>query len=440
MSRRKKLPVEPVTATIEGMTHEGRGITHVDGKKTFVDGALPGEIVSFRYKRQRSRFNEAGLLEIIKPSPERIKPQCIYFSVCGGCSFQHVDSDYQLQHKQKTLLEQLRHAGGVQPETVLPPLTGPQWGYRRRARLAVRYVDKKQKVLVGFREKGSSYVADIDHCEVLHPSIGNILQDLKLLVSGLSIFRQLPQIEIAVADKTTALVLRHLAALNDNDQALLKQFSADHNLDIYLQSGGIETITPLIPARVRPLTYNLADHAICIEFMPADFIQVNAYINTAMVDVVLGMFNPADQDVVLDLFCGLGNFTLPVARYCKLVIGVEVDKDLINRAGMNARKNNIDNIDFYTANLADNPLQAEFIHRDFNKILIDPPRTGAREIIKQLSFKNVEQIVYVSCNPATFARDAGILVKEKGFKLRKTGIMDMFPQTSHIESVALFTP
>lgn len=440
MSRRKKLPVVPVTATIEGLTHEGRGITHVDGKKTFVDGALPGEIVSFQYKRQRSRFNEAGLLEIIKPSTERIQPQCIYFGVCGGCSFQHVNSKYQLQHKQKTLLEQLRHAGGVLPEAVLPPLTGPQWGYRRRARLAVRYVDKKQKVLVGFREKGSSYVADIDHCEVLHPSIGNILQDLKLLVSGLSIFRQLPQIEIAVADNTTALVLRHLAALNDNDRALLEQFSADQNLDIYLQPGGIETITPLIPARVRPLTYNLEDHAISIEFMPADFIQVNADINNAMINIVLDLFNPCDMDVVLDLFCGLGNFTLPVARYCKLAIGVEGDKDLINRAGMNARKNNIDNIDFYTANLSDNPLQAEFMQRDFNKILIDPPRTGAREIIKQLSFKNVEQIVYVSCNPATFARDAGILVKEKGFKLRKTGIMDMFPQTSHIESVALFTP
>ena len=437
---RKKLPVEPVTATIESLTHEGRGITHVNGKKVFVEGVLPGEIISFQYIRQRSRFNEARLLEVIEPVPERIQPRCRYFGICGGCSFQHVESKFQLQHKQNTLLEQLLHAGGVQPETILAPLTGPEWGYRRRARLAVRYVDKKQKTLVGFREKKSSFVADIDHCEVLHPSVGKILEDLKSLVSGLTIFRQLPQIEIAVADKKTALVLRHLAMLDDNDQVLLRQFSADHDLDIYLQPGGVETITPLNPGKTGPLTYTLPDHSICVEFMPADFVQVNADINRAMINRALDMFDLCDQDVVLDLYCGLGNFTLPVARYCSLVIGVEGDKNLVKRADLNARKNNIENIDFYTANLADRNLQADFMHRDFNKVLIDPPRTGAMEIIRQLPFNNVDKIIYISCNPATFARDAGILVREKGFILRKTGIMDMFPHTSHIESIALFTP
>lgn len=436
---RKKLPVEPVTAVIESLTHEGRGLTHVNGKTVFVDGALPGETVSFQYQRQRSRFNEARLLEIIEPAPERITPKCCFYGVCGGCSFQHVDSHFQLQHKQNTLLEQLRHAGGVQPEIILPPLIGPEWEYRRRARLAVRYVDKKQKVLVGFREKQSSFVADIDHCEVLHPAVGRLLEKLQELISRLTVFRQLPQIEVAVADNKTALVLRHLAELCDNDLELLRQFSAVHELEFYLQAGGLETITPLIPECAGPLTYALPEHEISIEFLPTDFVQVNAEINRAMINLALDLLGPDNQDEVLELFCGLGNFTLPVARYCRRVIGVEGDNALIQRANRNAVNNNIRNVDFYTANLVDNPLQAEFMHKDFNKILIDPPRTGAVEIIRQLAFNNVDRIVYVSCNPATFARDAGILVREKGFRLLKAGVMNMFPHTSHIESIALFT-
>lgn len=438
MSRRKKLSVEPVTATIESLTHEGRGITHVNGKTVFVDGALPGETVSFQYIRQRSRYNEAGLLEILEPAMERIQPQCSFYGICGGCSFQHVDSQFQIRHKQNSLLEQLQYSGGIQPEIILPPLGGPEWGYRRRARLAVRYVDKKQKVLVGFREKNSSFVADIDHCEVLHPAVGSILQDLQALISRLTVFRQLPQIEIAVADNTTALVLRHLAELCDNDRVLLRQFSADHELEIYLQAGGLETITPLLPEHAGPLTYALPEHDISIEFMPTDFVQVNADINRAMINLALDLLGLDDHDEVLELFCGLGNFTLPVARHCRQVIGVEGDDGLIQRAEHNAVKNNIRNVDFYVANLADNPLQTEFVHRNFNKVLIDPPRTGAMEIIRQLPFNNVDRIIYVSCNPATFARDASFLVREKGFKLQKIGIMNMFPHTSHIESIALF--
>lgn len=438
MSRRKKLSVEPVTATIESLTHEGRGITHVNGKTVFVDGALPGETVSFQYIRQRSRFNEARLLEILAPAPERIAPKCSFYGICGGCSFQHVDSHFQLKHKQNTLLEQLRHTGGVQPEIILPPMTGPGWGYRRRARLAVRYVDKKQKVLVGFREKKSSFVADIDQCEVLHPAVGSILQDLQALISRLTVFRQLPQVEIAVADNATALVLRHLSELCDNDCELLRQFSADHELDIYLQAGGLETITPLMPEHAKPLTYTLPEHDISIEFIPTDFVQVNAHINRAMINLALDLLDLDNQDEVLELFCGLGNFTLPVARYCRHVVGIEGDIGLIRRADQNAMKNNIGNVDFHAANLADNSLQAEFMHRDFNKVLIDPPRSGALEIIRQLAFNNVDRIIYISCNPATFARDAGMLVREKGFRLLKAGVMNMFPHTSHIESIALF--
>ena len=439
MSRRKKLSVEPVTATIESLTHEGRGLTHVNGKTVFVDAALPGETVSFQYIRQRSRFNEARLLEIIEPAPERIQPKCSFYGICGGCSFQHVDTDFQIRHKQNTLLQQLRHSGGIQPEIILPPLTGLEWGYRRRARLAVRYVEKKQKVLVGFREKNSSFVADIDYCEVLHPAVGSILQDLQKLISRLTVLRQLPQIEIAVADNATVLVLRHLVELCNNDRALLRQFSADHELLIYLQGGGLETITPLLPEHTGPLTYALPEHDISVEFMPTDFVQVNADINRAMINQALDLLDLDDQDYVLELFCGLGNFTLPVARHCRRVIGVEGDSSLVQRADHNAVNNNIRNIDFYVENLAESPLQAEFMHREFNKVLIDPPRTGAMEIIRQLEFNSVDRIIYVSCNPATFARDAGILVREKGFRLLKTGVMNMFPHTSHIESIALFT-
>ena len=436
--RRRKLPSEPTAATIKSLSHEGRGVALVDEKTTFIDGALPGEEVMFRYHRRRSRYDEGNVVEITKPSPERIKARCEYFGYCGGCSLQHIDPQTQIQHKQDVLLEQLQHIGGVTPEQVLPPLTGPVWAYRRKARLGVKYVEKKQKVLVGFREKFSPFIADIKHCEVLHPAVGRILEDLQLLIAKLSIFKQIPQIEVAVADNITALVFRHLAPLTELDQQLLKAFETEENIDIYLQPAGLGSVTPLSIGNTTPLSYALPDHNIEYIFWPTDFTQVNYDINMSMVKRAIELLGLEPQDQVLDLFCGIGNFSLPIARQSARVIGVEGDPGLIERAKFNAEHNGIKNTEFHTVDLATDDLQASFLQQDVEKILLDPPRTGALEIINRMNFENVKRVVYVSCNPATLARDAGILVKEKGFKLQQAGVMDMFPHTTHVESMALF--
>ena len=439
MSRRKKLSTEPVSVTIESLSHEGRGVTHINGKTVFVDETLPGEQVVIQYTRQHSRFDEARIVEIIQSSPDRIPAKCEAYTICGGCSFQHASPEYQIQHKQRILLEQLKHNGGVVPEEVLPPLKGPVWGYRRRARLGVKYVEKKQRVLVGFREKRSPFIADIKRCEVLHPIVGVLIEKLQALISRLSIYRQLPQIEVAVADNTAVLVFRHLQALSDADINLLKEFEHENEIKIYLQPGGIETAKPLAGDKWEQLNYLLDGYGITFEFLPTDFIQVNAEINKSMVDQALELLHPTTNDNVLDLFCGLGNFSLPLAKCCHRVTGVEGDAGLIERARVNAGNNNIDNIDFYIANLAEQDIKADFINREYDRVLLDPPRAGAIEILECLSFKNTKRVVYVSCNPATLARDAGVLVKSKGFRLQKTGVMDMFPHTSHVESIALFT-
>ncbi|MEE9552458.1 MAG: 23S rRNA (uracil(1939)-C(5))-methyltransferase RlmD [Gammaproteobacteria bacterium] len=436
--RRKKLPVDPVAVQIESFSHEGRGIARIEGKTTFIDGALSGEEVLFRYQRRRARYDEGYVLEVTSPSPERVEPHCEYFAVCGGCSLQHLEPAVQIQHKQSVLLEQLQHIGGVTPQEILPALTGPVWGYRRKARLGVKYVEKKGKVLVGFREKYSPFIADIKCCEVLHPSIGLKLDVLQELVGKLSLFRQIPQIEVAVADKATALVFRHLAPFTAEDQSVLKQFEKDHVVDIYLQSAGLDSVVPLSPENTTPLSYSLPGHNVEIIFWPTDFIQVNYEINIAMVNNALELLEAGEQDQVLDLFCGLGNFSLPLARKTARVVGVEGDAVLIERAKFNALHNNINNAEFHVVDLAAEDLQASFLQYEFNKILFDPPRSGALDIIHNVDFEPVERIVYVSCNPATLARDAGVLVKEKRFQLQKTGVMDMFPHTSHVESIALF--
>ena len=438
MSRRKKLPSDPVTVTIESLSHEGRGIARIEGKTVFVDGALPGEEVSIRFTRGHRRYSEARVLEIIRPAPERIPARCPHFMVCGGCSFQHVDRHFQIAHKQKTMLEQLRHIGSVVPEEILPPLTGPLWGYRRRARLAARYVDKKQKVLVGFREKSSSFIADISRCETLHPAVGLLLEDLQALISRLTIQRQVPQIEVAVADNATALVFRVLAEPVDQDIALLKDFESRKNVLVFLQAGGAESIRPLTPGRTVDLVYRLSDYDIEYVFRPLDFIQINQEINDKMIALALQLLAPAPQDDVLELFCGLGNFSLPLAKQCRQVTAVEGDQGLIERARMNAGRNQITNVEYHASDLAREDLHADFIERTHAKILLDPPRTGAADIIQRLAFTGTERIVYVSCNPATLARDAGMLVRDKGFRLQQAGVMDMFPHTAHIESIALF--
>lgn len=438
MSRRKRLSAEPVIATIESLSHEGRGITHVNGKTIFVDEGLPGEQLKIQFTRQHSRFGEAKIIDVLQPSVDRIRPECEHYSICGGCSFQHVSPEYQINHKQRVMLEQLRHIGEVQPEKVMPALTGPVWGYRRRARLGVKYVEKKQKVLIGFREKNTPYLADIRRCEVLHPTVGLILEDLATVISRLTVFRQLPQIEVAVADNVTALVFRHLHEFTAADLELLRAFELEKDVTLYLQPGGYDSIQPLTPERARPLLYALPDHGVDFEFLPTDFIQINRDINHAMVNLAVELLAPEQHNNVLDLFCGLGNFSLPLAKQCGSVTGIEGDAGLIARAKLNARRNGITNAEFHTANLAAEELQAAFINREYQRVLLDPPRAGAVEIIKRMPFRDTQRMVYVSCNPATLARDAGILVRDKGFRLQQAGVMDMFPHTAHIESIALF--
>ncbi len=437
--RKRKLPQEPVTAKIESLSHEGRGIAHVEGKTVFVNGALPGEDALFQYKKQRPKYDEAHALEISNPAAERVEPKCEFFGLCGGCSLQHMQHDFQIEHKQSVLLEQLTHIGKVKPKVVIPPLTGPIWGYRRKARLGVKYVDKKERVLVGFREKYSPFVADMNSCQVLHPTVGTLIEPLQCLITELSLIRQIPQIEVAIGDQVTALIFRHLADFNDEDMSKLKAFAEQHNIDIYLQSGGLDSVLPLAGTAPKQLSYSLPEFDITMEFLPTDFTQVNLEINRAMVPRTLELLEVNSEDRVLDLFCGIGNFTLPLARKAANVLGIEGEKGLVERAKQNAALNNISNVEFRAIDIAKDDLNEDFLKSGFNKLLLDPARNGAQEVIEKMNLKSVDRIVYVSCNPSTLARDAGILVNDKGFKLEQAGVMDMFPHTTHVESIAVFS-
>lgn len=441
--RRKKLPQEPVSAKIEYLSHEGRGIAHINGKKIFVNGALPGEDALFQYKKQRPKYDEAHALEITNPASERVDAKCEFFGLCGGCSLQHMQHDFQIKHKQSVLVEQLTHIGKVKPKSVISPLTGPQWGYRRKARLGVKYIDKKERVLVGFREKYSPFVADISRCEVLHPLVGTLIEALQCLIAELSLIKQIPQIEVAVGDEVTALIFRHLADFNDDDISKFKVFSEQHDVDVYLQSGGPDSVVPLVGTSPRQLFYALPEFDVTLNFLPTDFTQVNFEINRAMISRALELLEVNSEDRVLDLFCGIGNFTLPLARRVSRVLGIEGEQDLVERAKQNAVFNNMSNVEFRAIDLAkdqmlNDMMNEEFIKGSFNKLLLDPARNGAQEVIEKMNLKSVERIVYVSCNPSTLARDAGILVNDKGFKLEQAGVMDMFPHTTHVESIAVF--
>ena len=413
-------------------------MAHVNGKTVFIDGALPGETVLFLYTRRRAKFAEGYTVAVLQPSPRRIQPRCSHYDICGGCSLQHMSSQDQLEHKQRVLLEQLQHIGNIVPEQILPPLAGSEWGYRRKARLGAKYVFKKQRLLLGFREKRSNYIADLQQCEVLHPSIGRHLTELRDVIGSLEAFDQIPQIEIAVGSNNPALILRHLIHLPETDRSRLNDIQGTMNISVFLQSGGPETVTPLNAQTRTDLYYQLDDFGLDIHFLPGDFTQVNFDINRAMIQLVLDMLALQSSDTVLDLFCGLGNFSLPMAGRCSFVSGVELSEQLVRRARENAGRNRIENIAFHSLDLMQQNLDSTVFQGAYNKILIDPPRNGAKEIISHLHYDNVEKLVYVSCNPATLARDAGVLVRDKGLLLKQAGILDMFPQTSHVESVALF--
>ena len=436
--RKKRLPPPVSDVTIESLGHDGRGVTHIDGKAVFIDGALPGEVVSFEYLTTRKKFDEGRVLEVQQASPDRVEPGCQHFGLCGGCTLQHMDATAQIQAKQQVLLDNLKHIGNVVPEAVLDPLTGPVWGYRTKARLGAKFVIKKDRLLVGFREKRNPYVADLSRCEVLHPSVGERFQELIEVIGALEAKARIPQVEVSVSEGTTALVFRHLDPLCESDLDTLKQFSIDQDIHVYLQPGGPDTIFPFWPEQ-SILSYHLPEQGIEIRFQPTDFTQVNTDINQQMVRRVLEMLELDQQDRVLDLFCGLGNFTLPMAQQARTVTGVEGDAGLVSRARENAVLNNIENVSFHAADLAVDAPDVAWAGGNYNKVLLDPPRCGAAEVMNTLGNIRPQLIVYVSCHPGSLARDAGTLVNEMGYKLRSAGVMDMFPHTSHVESIALFS-
>jgi len=448
MSKRNKPSPLPYQATITSLSHEGRGVATLDGKKKFLRGGLADEIVIARDIKKHRSFDEGEVMEVMNASPDRVTPKCIHTQICGGCSLQHFDSAKQIQFKQNMLLEQLKYIAGVQPDHILPPLLSPVYGYRNKARLGVKFVGNKEKVLVGFREPNGRYLADIQSCVVLHPSVGEKITALSEMIGKLKAYQTIPQIEVAVGEDATALVFRHLQPLCEEDLTALQQFGEKENFRIYLQSGGIESITPLSRNSFYEgrgvggegtdlLSYSLKKHNITLQFHPSNFTQINPFINTQMIDRAIELLALKPDDHVLDLFCGLGNFTLPLSRYCGEIIGVEGDDALVARATSNAQLNDIQNAKFYAADLSKDFSNAEFMKNKFNKILIDPPRTGALEAVKLLPALQPELILYVSCNPATLARDAKELI-ERGYTLTHAGVMDMFPHTSHVESIALF--
>jgi 23S rRNA (uracil1939-C5)-methyltransferase len=426
-------------AIIESLDHEGRGVAHVEGKAIFIEGALPGERVSYSSFRRKPTFENARADAILKASSQRVTPQCPHFGVCGGCSMQHLEPVAQAAAKQRVLEDAFWHISRLRPENIMPPIVGPSWGYRRRARLTVRKVEKKGGVLVGFHEKRSSYVAVMDSCAVLPPAISDLLPRLRELVGTLSIPDRLPQIEVAVGDTPPALVFRILEALTPDDEDKLRAFADRHSVHIYLQTGGPDTATIFHPAAAPQPAYRLPDFDVTLGFRPTDFTQVNHDVNRVLVRRALALLDVRPGENVADMFCGLGNFTLPLARQGGHVVGVEGSAPLIARARENAVLNGLaERIEYHVANLFEvTPEQLAGWGR-FDKMLIDPPREGAVELVKALGDDAPSRIVYVSCNPATLARDAGILVNEKGYRLVAAGIANMFPHTSHVESIALF--
>jgi 23S rRNA (uracil1939-C5)-methyltransferase len=464
-------------ATVTAFSHDGRGVARIDGKAVFIEGALPGETVRFRYRERRKRYDTGELAEILEPSPDRTAPPCLHYGTCGGCDLQHLRPEAQLQAKQQIVAAQLEHLGKVKPESWLTPITGPVLGYRRRARLGVRAVPSEGGVVIGFRQRNKSFLTNLETCLVLEPMVSTLLPALRSLIGELSCPNRIPQIEVAVgsnnfagseerhrdvphaeprmpierasarpegerakdgAPKAAALVFRHLVPLTEEDRERLAAFGEHNDIRIYLQPSRPDSIAPLWPAAPEPLSYRIPASDVEIRFEPADFIQINDAVNAATVAQALRLLEPGPQDAVLDLFCGLGNFTLPLARQAGRVLGVESEAGLIRRARANAQLNRITNVEFINADLYRESFGAPWGDFRADKLLLDPPRGGAIEAIRQLVEPLPSRIVYVSCYPATLARDSEHLVHAFGYRFAAAGVMDMFPQTSHVETMALF--
>jgi len=420
------------------MSHDGRGVVHVDGKAVFVDGALPGEKVELQYTLVKRKFDEAKVVEVISAAADRVEPRCSHFELCGGCSLQHLSPDAQVDYKQTSLLDALKHVGNTTPVEVIPALKAESWGYRRKARLGVKYVHKKEKVLVGFREKRNSFLADIEKCHVLHPEVGEHLLDLAELVGSLTVFDAIAQIEVAIMQDVTALVFRNLRELTAEDLEKLIAFAAEFNFQIYLQSGGPETVTA-ISDDTRGLSYEHTEFDVNVSIEPLDFFQINFPINELMVKQAVSALELEADHAVLELFCGLGNFTLPIASKSEKVTGVEVSERMVERARHSSKRNAVENTEYFVDDLFKPNQKAAWFTQDYDRLLLDPPRSGAREILELLGPRKIPRIVYISCNPGTLARDTDLLVNQFGYQLDKAGVMDMFPHTTHVESMAVFT-
>ena len=431
---------KPMSVFVESLDHEGRGVAHHDGKAIFIDGALPGEMVTYSPYRKKPTFEFAQIVAIEKPSAVRTTPRCQYYGVCGGCNMQHAEFAAQVASKQRILEDNLTRIGRVNPELLLPPIYGPAWGYRQRARLSVRYVEKKGRVLVGFHEKKSSFVAAMDTCEVLPATIAALIPKLSDLVMSMDLREHLPQIELACGAEVTVLVVRNLAPVLAQDALRLKQFAELHGIQFWLQPKGPETAQPFWPLDSAPLYYAIPEFALELHFSPTDFTQVNHAVNRALVKRAVTLLAPQPGERIADLFCGLGNFSLAIARSGASVVGLEGAPQLVLRATDNARRNGLaENAKFHAANLfAADTAQTLRALGQFDKILIDPPRDGAVEVVKAIEAPFPPSIVYVSCSPATLARDAGVLVHTKGYTLKAAGVINMFPHTGHVESIALF--
>lgn len=424
---------------IESLDHEARGIARLDGKTVFVDGALPGELVEYASFRRKPNYELAQLVSVIKASSARVEPRCPHFGVCGGCAMQHIDASAQVAAKQRVLEDSLWHIGRVRPETMLPAVHGAPWGYRHRARLGVRFIEKKGGALVGFHEKRSSYIADIKSCAVLPPHVSDLLLPLRELIESLSIADRLPQIELAVGERCTTLVFRILCPLKPNDEKLLREFADHHEVVVYLQPKGPETVYRFYPLDAPTLSYALPEFGLELDFRPTDFTQVNHAVNRVLVRRALRLLDPRPGERVADMFCGLGNFTLPIARSGAFVVGVEGSPGLVQRGRESAVANGLgDLVDFRVANLFECSEASLAALGCFDKMLIDPPREGAVELVKALGQDSPRRIVYVSCNPATLARDAAVLCSVKGYRFLAAGAVNMFPQTAHVESIAVF--
>lgn len=425
---------------VESLDYEGRGIAHAEGKVIFIEGALTGERVTYSSYRKKPAYEQAHVGQIVKQTFMRVQPKCAHFGVCGGCSMQHMEARAQVAAKQRILEDNLWHIGRVKADTILPPIYGQPWGYRQRARLSVRHVLKKGRTLVGFREKRGGYVADMQHCEILPPKIARLLPLLGELNETFTIRDALPQIEVAIGEHVDVLVLRILHALSPSDEVAIKKFADEHQVQFWTQTKGPETVVPFYPLDAPALTYSLPEFNITMPFAPTEFTQVNSEMNRLMVSRAMRLLAPQAGERIADFFCGLGNFTLPIARSGAQVLGIEGSDALVKRARQNAEYNALSgSTEFSAMNLFEMDEATLAQHGSFDKWLIDPPRDGAIALVQAINAQTApRRIVYVSCNPATLARDAEVLVHEKGYILKAAGVMNMFPHTSHVESIALF--